>query len=164
MREQNRVARIEKRGILRAVIQRVNSSRVLVKGRTLDEIGQGLLVLLGVCDGDDQKDVDYVADKIAALRIFGDKTDKLNLSVQDVAGEVLVVSQFTLLGDCRKGRRPSFAKAANPEQALLLYQQVIKKLRSIGISVKQGQFQAKMSLEIVNDGPVTVLLDSTRAF
>jgi D-tyrosyl-tRNA(Tyr) deacylase len=149
---------------LRAVIQRVSSGKVSVENKLLAEIKQGLVVLLGISQDDEEKDVDYIAEKIANLRIFSDKEGKPNLSITDIGGEVLVVSQFTLLGDCRKGRRPSFAKAAQPNKAFQLYMNVIDKLRKIGLSVKEGQFQAIMALEIVNDGPVTILLDSYRKF
>jgi len=149
---------------LRAVIQRVSAGKVLVENKVLAEIKQGVVVLLGVSQDDEEKDVNYIAEKIANLRIFGDEEGKLNRSVKDIDGEVLVVSQFTLLGDCRKGRRPSFAKAAQPQKALQLYTGVIENLRAAGLAVKEGKFQALMSVEITNDGPVTILLDSFRQF
>lgn len=155
---------ILKRGTLRAVIQRVSSSRVSVENEPLAEIKQGLVVLLGVSQDDQEKDVNYIVEKIANIRAFDDGSGKLNLSVKDLNGEVLIISQFTLFGDCRKGRRPSFTKAAEPARALELYKSVIKKLQDIGLSVKEGQFQARMSLEIMNDGPVTLLLDSLKHF
>ena len=149
---------------MRAVIQRVSAGKVLVENKVLAEIKQGVVVLLGVSQDDEEKDVNYIAEKIANLRIFGDEEGKLNRSVKDIDGEVLVVSQFTLLGDCRKGRRPSFAKAAQPQKALQLYAGVIENLRAAGLAVKEGKFQALMSVEITNDGPVTILLDSFRQF
>lgn len=149
---------------MRAVIQRVSAGKVLVENKVLAEIKQGVVVLLGVSQDDEEKDVNYIAEKIANLRIFGDEEGKLNRSVKDIDGEVLVVSQFTLLGDCRKGRRPSFAKAAQPQKALQLYTGVIENLRAAGLAVKEGKFQALMSVEITNDGPVTILLDSFRQF
>lgn len=149
---------------LRAVVQRVSNGRVKTDSRLISEIAQGLVVLLGIGEEDSSEDAEYIAVKIANLRIFSDTEEKLNLSVRDINGEVLVVSQFTLMGDCRKGRRPSFAKAADPEEAIKLYKLVIEKLRKGGLSVKEGQFQEKMTVKIINDGPVTILLDSKRVF
>jgi len=149
---------------MRAVVQKVVKSSVTVEGKTTGEIGQGLLVLLGVTHDDTQQDARYLAEKIANLRIFEDAEDKLNLSVKDIHGAVLSVSQFTLYGDCRKGRRPSFTGAARPEQAAVLYEQFNAYLRSEGLTVQTGQFQTHMLVELVNDGPVTILLDSRKQF
>lgn len=145
-------------------MQRVKKGKVKLKGKVLANIGQGLVVLLGVSKEDNQKDVSYIVDKIANLRIFSDKEGKFNLSVKEVDGQVLAVSQFTLFGDCRRGRRPSFSKAASLEKAKILYEKVLEGLQGKGLSVKQGKFQAKMSVEIINDGPVTILLDSQKLF
>jgi len=147
---------------MRAVIQRVRRAEVRVGDRTVGEIGKGLLVLLGVEVGDTDADLDWIAKKVAELRIFGDSEGKMNLSVQDVGGAVLVVSQFTLLGDCRKGRRPSFDKAAPPSFAEPMYEAFADKLKSVGIDVQTGEFAAMMEVELVNDGPVTLVLDSRR--
>lgn len=127
-------------------------------------IGQGLVVLLGIGQGDTAQDARWLADKIIKLRIFADSQQRMNLSLQDVGGEVLVVSQFTLFGDCRQGRRPSFSTAAPPEAAAALYQQFVEILASKGVSVATGRFQADMELELVNNGPVTMLLDSKKLF
>jgi len=140
----------------------VRRAEVRVGDRTVGEIGKGLLVLLGVEVGDTDADLDWIAKKIAELRIFGDTEGKMNLSVQDVGGAVLVVSQFTLLGDCRKGRRPSFDKAAPPSSAEPMYEAFADKLKSVGIDVRTGEFAAMMEVELVNDGPVTLVLDSRR--
>lgn len=149
---------------MRAVVQRVKTARVLVDGATVGEIGQGLLVFLGVGEGDSEKDVDYLVNKIAHLRIFSDDHGLMNLSVADVRGEALVVSQFTLWGDCQKGRRPSFVRAARPEVARSLYESFVESLRGTGIRVATGRFQEIMEVHLVNDGPVTMLLDSWKAF
>lgn len=149
---------------MRAVIQRVTRGRVTVGEETVGQVAQGLVVLLGVGQDDSEADARYIAEKIAGLRIFEDPEGKLNLSVQDVSGEVLVVSQFTLYGDCRKGRRPGFSNAAPPEQANRLYLQVVKALEDMGLGVATGRFQASMMVEIINDGPVTLLLDSRKNF
>lgn len=149
---------------MRAVVQRVNRCRVLVNGNTVGEIGPGLLVLLGVGKTDNEAAADYLAEKILGLRIFEDDQEKMNLSVQDKRGEVLVVSQFTLYGDVRRGKRPSFDAAARPENANRLYQYFVGKLRSSGIRCETGQFQAMMDVELVNQGPVTILLDSEKTF
>ena len=145
---------------MRAVVQRVKNSSVNVGGDVVGKIGQGLLVLLGVANGDTTKDADFMAKKISHLRIFEDENQKMNRSLLDVGGEILVVSQFTLLGDCRKGRRPSFINAAGPEQATKLYEYFVKKTREQGISVQTGQFRAMMEVELINDGPVTLILES----
>jgi D-aminoacyl-tRNA deacylase len=145
---------------MRAVLQRVLSSSVTVDGEEISHVGRGLAILLGVEKGDTIKDVNYLAEKIANLRIFEDAAGKMNLSVLDVAGEALVVSQFTLLADCSKGRRPGFDKAAAPDLAEKLYNEFVAMLMACGVSVKTGRFQAHMLFEIANDGPVTLLLDT----
>ena len=147
---------------MRAVIQRVKSARVSIEGQTKGGIDQGLLVFLGVGKGDGQEDADYLVSKISGLRIFSDPAGKFDLSVRDVEGGVLVVSQFTLYGDCRKGRRPSFTDAAPPEVAQKLYQYFIERMRHDGFRVESGTFQAMMEVHLVNDGPVTILLDSQK--
>ncbi len=149
---------------MRAVVQRVKSSTVSVDGEIVGQIGYGLNVLLGVHEIDEQKDIDFIVDKIANLRIFDDSEGVMNLSVSDVAGEVLVVSQFTLLADARKGRRPSYAHAAKPEKANDFYQAVVGALRDRGLGVATGRFRAEMTVSIENDGPVTILLDSHKNF
>jgi len=149
---------------MRAVVQRVKKSNVTVDDKITGKIGQGLMVLIGVEDGDSEKDADYIADKVCGLRIFEDEQGKMNLSVEDICGEVLAVSQFTLLADARKGRRPSFTKAAAPDEANALYRKVIDKIESRNINVEEGVFQAEMMVEIHNDGPVTILLDSNKMF
>ena len=149
---------------MRAVIQRVKRAHVKVDGSIKGEIGQGLLVLLGVGKGDSDDDARQIADKLSLLRIFEDSEGKMNLSVRDIGGSVLVVSQFTLLADCRKGRRPSFVGAGDPEQARILYEKVVDVLRQSGVPTSEGVFQAMMEVELVNDGPVTILLDSEKAF
>ncbi len=149
---------------MRAVIQRVNYSKVEVEGKVLGEIGEGLLILLGISSGDKKEDADYLADKIATLRIFRDENDKLNLSLLDIKGSVLVVSQFTLYGDCRKGRRPSFTSAASPQKAEELYKYFIEKLKTLEIPVEEGEFGAMMKVHLINDGPVTFILDSEKNF
>lgn len=149
---------------MRAVVQRVSESSVTVEGRVVGRIGRGLLVLLGVATDDDERDAEYMADKVAGLRCFADAASKFNLSVEDVKGSILVISQFTLLGDCRKGRRPSFTDAARPEVAVPLYESVVRRLRERGFTVETGEFGAHMDVQLVNDGPVTLLLDSKRGF
>ena len=144
-----------------AVIQRVNRSRVTVDGETTGEIGRGIMALVGVAEGDTSEDMRWVADKMVNLRIFYDQQGKMNLSLLDVEGELLLVSQFTLLGDCRKGRRPSFGRAAPPDQALQLYGEMVNHIRSgYPVKVETGVFQAHMVVEIENDGPVTFIIDS----
>jgi len=149
---------------MRAVIQRVKNARVEVSGRITGEIGKGLLIFLGVGDEDSEKDCEYLADKIANLRIFPDENDLMNLSSLDIGVDMLVVSQFTLWGDCRKGRRPSFAKAARPERAKELYEFFIGALKKTGLKIAAGEFQEMMDVYLINDGPVTILLDSSRVF
>jgi D-tyrosyl-tRNA(Tyr) deacylase len=149
---------------MRAVVQRVSRAEVRVEGRVTGAIGRGLLVLLGVAEGDGEEAARLVADKLAALRIFEDADGKMNLPLAEVRGEVLVVSQFTLLGDVRKGNRPSFTGAAQPDPARVLYERVCALLREKGLRVATGVFRAHMEVESVNDGPVTLLLDSSRLF
>ena len=149
---------------MRAVVQRVASSRVTVDERVTGEVKKGLLVLLGVTHDDTSKDVDYMVDKATNLRIFEDENDKMNLSLKDIGGEVMAVSQFTLYGDARKGRRPSFSDAARPDVANPLYEEFVEKLRAQGITVGTGVFGAHMMVELTNDGPVTILLESKKAF
>jgi len=149
---------------MRAVVQRVKRARVEVKGSVVGTIGPGLLIFLGVGQDDTQKDSLYLADKIAYLRIFPDPAGAMNLSLMDTGGAALVVSQFTLSGDCRKGRRPSFAHAARPEKAKALYEHFIRLLKEKDIHVETGRFQEMMDVSLINDGPVTLLLDSARAF
>ncbi len=149
---------------MRAVVQRVSRARVIAGGETVGQIGPGLLVLLGVSKGDTEADAEYLADKTAGLRIFNDEAGKMNRSIADAGGAALVVSQFTLYGDCRKGRRPSFDEAAGAELANSLYERYVTALRSRGLDVQTGVFQAMMDVELVNDGPVTLLLDSKKAF
>ncbi len=149
---------------MRAVLQRVSSARVEVAGKTVGEIGRGLLVLLGVEQGDGEPDIRYLAEKIAQLRIFEDQAGKMNLSVEEIGGQLLVVSQFTLLADCRKGRRPGFSRAAAPALADDYYLKFVDLLRRRGLTVATGQFQASMDVHLVNEGPVTILLDSHKGF
>ena len=149
---------------MRAVVQRVTSARVTVDERVTGEIAAGLLVLLGVEQNDGPADVQYITAKIRDLRIFPDDASKMNLSVTDRQGGVLVVSQFTLSGDARNGRRPSFATAAPPQIARVLYEDVVRELKASGLRVESGEFQAMMQVALVNDGPVTILLDSRRTF
>lgn len=149
---------------MRAIIQRVNFANVKVNNKKISEINKGVLVFLGIKSDDCEEDVLYLADKIINLRIFEDKNQKMNLSLKDIEGELLVVSQFTLYGDCKKGRRPSFAKAAKPERAHFLYQRFIQETKKMGVNSEQGEFQAHMLVGIENDGPVTILLDSEKKF
>ena len=149
---------------MRAVVQRVSESSVRVEGKTVGEIGRGLLVLLGVEVDDDEQDADYIAKKIGGLRIFDDDDGLFNRSVHDVDGAVLIISQFTLMGDSRKGRRPSFVHAARPEQAIPLYESVIGHLGDQKLEVASGEFGAHMDVHLVNDGPVTILIDSKKKF
>ena len=149
---------------MRAVVQRVTSSSVTVDGLVVGEIGAGLLVLLGVARDDGKEDADYLADKITNLRIFNDEQGKMNLSLPDASGAMLVVSQFTLYGDTRRGRRPSYIDAAEPEKANALYQYFVARIKAQGVTVETGVFQAMMKVNLTNDGPVTILLDSRKAF
>ncbi len=149
---------------MRAVVQRVTEAFVSVGDREISRIGKGLLIFLGVGADDDEKDAVYLAEKVAHLRIFADQNDKMNLSLRDVAGGALVVSQFTLWGDCRKGRRPSFINAAPPEPACRLYEAFILSLQAWVDPVASGIFQENMQVHLVNDGPVTLLLDSRKIF
>ena len=149
---------------MRAVIQRVSRAKVTVNGEITGEIGPGLLVLLGVGTGDTRADADYLADKTIGLRIFEDPGGKMNLSVVDIGGAVLAVSQFTLYGDVRRGKRPSFDSAAAPQPARELYEYFVEKIRAAGLRCETGRFQEMMEVELVNEGPVTILLDSTKTF
>jgi D-aminoacyl-tRNA deacylase len=149
---------------MRAVLQRVSRASVTISGERVAEIGRGLLVLVGVGQGDADADIAALADKILHLRIFPDDSGQMNLSVQDAKGEILVVSQFTLYGDCRKGRRPSYAEAAAPAAAQEPYERFVRSLRASGLAVREGVFRAMMQVELTNDGPVTLLLDSHRGF
>ena len=149
---------------MRSVVQRVRRAEVRVDGGPVGRIGPGLLVLVGVSGADTEADAAWLADKTASLRIFPDEAGKMNRSVLDAGGAVLVVSQFTLYGDCRKGRRPSFDEAAAPDLANTLYELYVEKLRDAGLRVETGVFQALMDVELVNDGPVTLLLDSKKGF
>ena len=145
---------------MRALVQRVSSCAVSVDGREVSRIGKGLLVLLGVSASDDEADVDFIVGKVLGLRIFDDAEGKLNLSLPEVGGELMVVSQFTLYGDARKGRRPSYIKAARPEQAQELYETACERFTAAGFPPGKGVFQAHMEVELVNDGPVTLILES----
>ena len=149
---------------MRAIIQRVSRAKVTVENKIVGEINRGILVLLGVADEDSETDALYLVEKITNLRIFEDAGDKMNLSLADIKGELLVVSQFTLYGDARKGRRPSFIRAAAPEKADALYEFFTAEARKQIKNVATGQFQAMMDVELVNDGPVTILLDSRKLF
>ena len=149
---------------MRAVIQRVSSASVTVDGETTGNIENGLLVLLGVEEGDAEQDLKYVFDKTIGLRVFEDEAGKMNLSVQEVGGKLLVVSQFTLLGDVRRGKRPSFITAAQPDIANQTYEQFVSRSRSAGIETHTGVFQADMKVALVNNGPVTILIDSRKRF
>ena len=149
---------------MRAVVQRVTKSSVTVDEQITGQIGKGLMVLIGVEEGDTEKDAEYIAKKVTALRVFDDAEGVMNLSVQDIGGEILTVSQFTLLGDVRKGNRPSYFTAAKPEEADRLYRKVINLIKEKGIHVEEGIFQAEMLVKIDNDGPVTILLESHKLF
>jgi len=149
---------------MRAVVQRVSRARVTVSGEITGEIGLGLLVLLGVGAGDTRTEADYLVEKTIGLRIFEDTGGKMNLSVAEVAGALLVVSQFTLYGDARRGKRPSFDAAAPPERAHELYEYFVEKVRAAGLRCETGRFQETMQVELVNEGPVTILLDSAKGF
>ena len=145
---------------MRAVVQRVSKASVSIAGKTVGAIGKGFLILLGITGDDTPELCAYLAEKCAGLRVFTDENDKMNLSLQDVAGEVLVVSQFTLYGDCRKGKRPSFIAAARPETAIPLYVRFVAELRDHDLHVETGEFGADMAVSLVNDGPVTLILDT----
>jgi len=145
---------------MRAVIQRVSQAKVTIDGKVTGEISQGLLILLGVHKDDTEKDASYLADKCVNLRVFEDEEGKMNHSLQDISGSMLVVSQFTLFGDCRKGRRPSYGNAAPPEMANHLYENFVSEVKKHKIPTETGTFQAMMDVSLVNDGPVTILLDS----
>lgn len=147
---------------MRAVIQRVNSGSVTVDDKIVGSIGKGFVVLIAVSGKDTAADVSYMADKIVNLRIFEDEDEKMNLSLKDINGELLVISQFTLYGDCRKGRRPNFMNAARPEKAEELYNDLVGKCREMGIRTMTGLFQAYMKVNIENDGPVTIIIDSEK--
>ena len=149
---------------MRIVVQRVTRSSVTIKGELISEIGKGLMALIGVQEGDTEKDADYMADKLLKLRIFEDENDKMNRSILDAGGEILAISQFTLHGDVRHGRRPSFIRAARPEVAVPMYDAYCQGLREAGIHVETGIFQTDMKVSLVNDGPVTLLIDSRRTF
>ncbi len=149
---------------MRAVVQRVKESKVEVKGETVGSIGAGLLILLGLGEDDTEKDSLYMANKIVNLRIFPDAEEHMNISLLDTGGAALVVSQFTIWGDCRKGRRPSFTKAARPEKAKELYEHFVELLKEKGIQVATGRFQEMMDVYLINDGPVTFILDSSKKF
>jgi D-aminoacyl-tRNA deacylase len=149
---------------MRAVVQRVTDARVEVAGKAVGEIGAGLLVLLGVARDDTQDDADYLADKTFNLRVFDDDEGKMNRSLSESGGAILVVSQFTLYGDVRRGRRPSYSDAAEPDKANQLYEYFVERVRSAGVKVETGIFQAMMKVSLTNDGPVTILLDSRKAF
>lgn len=149
---------------MRAVVQRVTKSSVTVDGKITGKIGKGLMILIGVEKGDTDKDAEYIAKKIFGLRVFDDSEGVMNLNIQDAGGDILAVSQFTLLGDVRKGNRPSYFSAAAPDEANSLYRKVIDLLKEKGIHVEEGVFQAEMSVEIINDGPVTILLESNKLF
>jgi D-tyrosyl-tRNA(Tyr) deacylase len=145
---------------MRAVVQRVKQSSVKTNGEMVGRIGQGLLVLLGVAKSDRAEDADFLANKIINLRIFEDEDGKMNRSLLEIGGELLAVSQFTLLADCRKGRRPSFIAAADPEKAIELYEKFVERVRQKGVAVQTGRFQAMMEVALINDGPVTIIIES----
>ena len=149
---------------MRAVVQRVSEAQVTVGGEIAGKINLGLLVLLGVAASDSEKDADYLADKIAGLRIFDDENGRMNLAAAEVRGKVLAVSQFTLFGDIRRGKRPSFDAAAAPAQARALYEYFVERIRAAGLTCETGRFQEIMRVELTNEGPVTILLDSTKLF
>ncbi len=149
---------------MRAVVQRVKEASVTVDNKTVGAIDKGLVVFLGVEDGDTEKDTEYMADKIANLRIFEDESDKMNLSLKDISGQILVISQFTLFGDVRKGKRPSFVTATKPESAKFHYEKFINLIEKTDIRIEKGIFQADMLVKIYNDGPVTILIDSKKKF
>jgi D-tyrosyl-tRNA(Tyr) deacylase len=145
---------------LKVLLQRVTGASVSIDGKVVGEIGQGLVAFVGVAEGDDEKDIDYLVPKMTGLRIFADEEGRFNVSVADIGGELLLVSQFTLLADTRKGRRPGFTGAAPPEQAEALFERFVERTRATGLKVETGRFQQYMQVEIHNDGPVTIMLDS----
>lgn len=149
---------------MRAVVQRVKKSRVIVEGRIVGEVNKGFNVLLGISKEDTIEDLKYIKDKIINLRVFEDENDKMNLSLLDIKGDILAISQFTLYGDCRKGRRPNFMNAMGGDEAKALYEEFVKMLKESGLKVETGEFGAHMNVEIENDGPVTILLDSKKEF
>ena len=149
---------------MRAVVQRVAFADVNVEGNTVGKIGEGLLVLVGAMQGDTVKDAEYIVKKCINLRIFKDEQDKMNLSVQDIGGEILVVSQFTLLGDARKGNRPSFILAGSPEESRGIFDKTVELFKQTGININTGEYGAHMKVSLLNDGPVTILLDSRKVF
>ena len=149
---------------MRAVVQRVKKSRVIVEGRLVGEINKGFNVLLGISKDDTIEDLKYIKDKIINLRVCEDENDKMNLSLLDIKGDILAISQFTLYGDCRKGRRPNFMNAMGGDEAKALYEEFVKMLKESGLKVETGEFGAHMNVEIENDGPVTILLDSKKEF
>jgi D-aminoacyl-tRNA deacylase len=149
---------------MRAVVQRVSHAQVAVNQKIVGKTGHGLLILLGVAQGDSEADAEYLADKIVGLRIFDDENGKMNLDAASIGGEILVVSQFTLYGDVRRGKRPSFDAAAPPDRARQLYEYFVDRLRATGVPCETGRFQEVMQVELVNEGPVTILLDSSKMF
>lgn len=149
---------------MRAVVQRVKKSRVIVEGRLVGEINKGFNVLLGISKEDTIEDLKYIKDKIINLRVFEDENDKMNLSLLDIKGDILAISQFTLYGDCRKGRRPNFMNAMGGDEAKALCEEFVKMLKESGLKIETGEFGAHMNVEIENDGPVTILLDSKKEF
>ena len=149
---------------MRAVVQRVKSAKVKVNEETIGSIDHGILLLLGIEESDDDKDLEFMIEKVPNLRIFEDENGKMNKSLLDVDGSILVISQFTLLGDARKGRRPSFIAAAQPDKAIPMYEKYISKMKEKNIVTKSGEFGADMQVELINDGPVTILLDSKKVF
>ena len=149
---------------MRAVVQRVKNAGVTIDGENISEIGKGLLILIGITQGDTQADIDYIVSKCANLRIFDDEDGVMNLSGSDIGAEILVVSQFTLYGDARKGRRPSYINALAPSDAEPVYEKTVEAFRETGLKVKTGRFGAEMDVRLVNDGPVTILLDSRKGF
>ena len=149
---------------MRAVVQRVKKSRVIVEGRLVGEINKGFNVLLGISKEDTIEDLKYIKDKIINLRVFEDENDKMNLSLLDIKGDILAISQFTLYGECRKGRRPNFMNAMGGDEAKALYEEFVKMLKESGLKIETGEFGAHMNVEIENDGPVTILLDSKKEF